>query len=477
MGLGDARGRGAILLAVGEEASEEEWTMVLEHDGGDPTPSAVGRARCLREAPGQQKELAEFDSEADWGRSRGHSVPRPQMIHVRMLLLSFMFMFQGYGAMVGVPQYALKRMLNVSAEQAGDFQDATAAFQLAKLLMRIAQIVFLIFVQANGIVYLSYVLMFCAVCVPMVFVWGFGVTGLWAIYLKYILGGIAVGLFEGTFLSVISSLGKDVKTFVIMGAPLGFAMHNIVLGTFSQLGMPVLFYYVYTALCLPMGAMFFYLKAPVQDPKASGKGCSAFMNSARQVHIWAPRMFPLFVAKFIGNFVLEDGFPLLFNTFNTNYVPIFGGPESVTNLIPFAYYTAWIWFPCMAVGDTVSRRVPNFLTIGSKESMALYLGGAIILCVAGEAMTFLLVPIVTALAALISNFGNGFIYGLSAKFIDSYIPEEHRYTAYNFWCLCGDLGGYAGQSRLSVELARKACAGRNYAYVCHHNLAMTSAAP
>ena len=34
------------------------------------------------------------------------------------------------------------------------------------------------------------------------------------------------------------ALGKNTKTFVIMGTPLGFAMHNIVLGTFGQWGMP-----------------------------------------------------------------------------------------------------------------------------------------------------------------------------------------------------------------------------------------------
>ena len=31
--------------------------------------------------------------------------------------------------------------------------------------------------------------------------------------------------------------GKNTKTFAIMGAPLGFAVHNILLGTFQQWGM------------------------------------------------------------------------------------------------------------------------------------------------------------------------------------------------------------------------------------------------
>merc|ERR1719321_1160810 len=139
--------------------------------------------------------------------------------------------------MNGNPVHALKVKLDVPAEEAAAFQNATASFQLAKLLMRICQIAFLVFLQPHGIVYMAYVVMCLALLVPILFVWCLDVTDLWVVYLQYILGGIAVGLFEGTFLSVISSLGKDTKTFTIMGAPLGFAVHNIVLGTFSQLGM------------------------------------------------------------------------------------------------------------------------------------------------------------------------------------------------------------------------------------------------
>merc|ERR1719160_2280868 len=91
---------------------------------------------------------------------------------------------------------------------------------------------------------------------------------------------------------------------------------------------------------------------------------------------------------------------------------------------------------------------------------------AIVLCVGGEALNFLLLSIVTGIACFISNFGNGFIYGCSAKFIDSYIPEEHRYAAYNLWCFSGDLGGYAGQGGLSVGIAKSVCGSHHYEYVC-----------
>jgi len=388
---------------------------------------------------------------------------------VRVLLLAFMFMFQGYGAMVGNPQHALKHKLHIHGKaMSAEFQEATATFQLAKMVMRICQIAFLVFTDPAGIVYTSYVVMMAALLVPMVFVWGAGVEDLWVVRLQYILGGVAVGLFEGTFLSVISSLGKNTKTFAIMGAPLGFFVNNTILGMLKYFGMPVIVYYAYNAACLPIAIWIFHTKRPreVVAVKSKGKGCKVFLNSLKCWLDWVPIMIPWFIAKFIGNFVLEDGFPLLFNTFNSPKVPIIGGPESEDHLIPFDIYAALIWFPCMAAGDTISRRVPQYLDVTSKRKCFLYLSLGIFLSVAGEALDFLLLALVTALAAFIANFGNGFIYGLSAKFIDWGIAEEHRYAAYNLWCFVGDAGGYAGQGQLSVWLADQVCEGRHFTWVC-----------
>jgi len=377
-----------------------------------------------------------------------------------------MVMFQGYGAMVGNPQHALKHKLGVTHAESADFQEATATFQLAKMAMRICQIAFLVFTDPVGIVYTSYVIMFVALMVPMVLVWGAGITGLWAVRLQYILGGVAVGLFEGTFLSVISSLGKNTKTFAIMGAPLGFFINNTILGVAQQFGMPAVVYYAFSAACMPIAMWIFHAHRPREVTAAKGKGCGVFLHSLGVWKDWVPVMIPWFIAKFVGNFVLEDGFPLLFNTFNTAKVPIIGGPESEDHLISMDIYKALIWFPAMAAGDTISRRVPQYLDITKAWKCYVFLALGIFLSVLGEALDFLLLALVTALAAFISNFGNGFIYGLSAKFIDFAIAEEHRYAAYNLWCFVGDIGGYAGQGRMSVWLADHVCAGRNYHWVC-----------
>lgn len=393
---------------------------------------------------------------------------------VRMLLLAFMIMFQGYGVMNGNPVHALKMKLQIAPddhEKAAEFQDATASFQLSKLLMRILQISLLVFLQPNGIVYLAYVIMFVAVLIPVVCVWGADMKDLSIVYLQYTLGGIAIGLFEGTFLSIISVLGKSTKTFAIMGAPLGFAVHNILLGSIVPDGYEVI-YYIYTVACIPFAVAIFYFYAPVPDANSQGKGCQIFLKSLQQPKEWLPAMLPWFLAKFAGNFVMEDAFPLLFNTFNTARVPIFG-PSSTNPTIPNKYYKSLFWFVLMALGDTVSRRVPEILKLNSMKAWNCWIVISICLCVAGEALNFLLIPIITGLAAFTAYFGNGLIYGLSAQFIDGYIPEEHRYTAYNLWCFAGDLAGYAGQGRLSVRLAELACKDRHYTYVCHQQQLMS----
>ena len=174
----DAEGRGSYELGSPQVAGEERGVSLLEES---------------QESPAE---------------------PPP----VRILLLAFMIMFQGYGVMNGNPAHALKMKLDLPPSEAAAFQNATASFQLSKLLMRILQISLLVFLQPNGIVYLAYAIMFVALLIPIIFVWGEDMKDLSVVYLQYTLGGIAIGLFEGTFLSVISVLGKKTKTFAIMGA-------------------------------------------------------------------------------------------------------------------------------------------------------------------------------------------------------------------------------------------------------------------
>lgn len=324
---------------------------------------------------------------------------------VRILLLAFMIMFQGYGVMNGNPAHALKMKLDLPPSEAAAFQNATASFQLSKLLMRILQISLLVFLQPNGIVYLAYAIMFVALLIPIIFVWGEDMKDLSVVYLQYTLGGIAIGLFEGTFLSVISVLGKKTKTFAIMGAPLGFAVHNILLGSVLPAGYEVL-YYVYSAACIPVAVAIFYFYAPLADANSQGKGCQIFLKSLQQPQQWLLAMLPWFLAKFAGNFVMEDAFPLLYLTFNTPHVPLFA-PSSTSPTIPFKYYTAFYYFVLMALGDTISRRVPEVLNLSTGKAWGFWIVTSILLCIAGEALNFLLIPIITGFAAFIAYFGNG----------------------------------------------------------------------
>lgn len=427
---------------------------------------------AAREPDGERGEEAPSGTEIEGSLIQSTILPDPDAVDpppVKILLFCFMFMFQGYGCLVGNPVYALRDELNSITGGRVDpaaYQDATVMFQWAKMAARMLQIAFLVFLNPRGICYLAYVFMFVAACIPPICIWGLQISELRLIALMYLIGGLGVGLFEGTFLSIISPLGKNTKTFVIMGAPLGFATHNIFLGTLIAMGLSPLSYYVVTAVCLPAGMWILHTKAPRPQLSSEGKGCAAFWTSVKRCNEWLLLLVPWLAAKVIGSFVLEDGFPLLSNTFNTKYVPLLDPSSEDQLLVPLAFYKPLYYFVLFAAGDTISRRVPQYLSIRRWQYLAGYIVLACALCVLGEGLYFLLIPVVTGLGVFIANFGNGFIYGLSAKFIDAYLPQEHRYTAYNLWCFAGDVGAVLGQGSLSVHIAESVCEGRHYTYVC-----------
>jgi len=391
---------------------------------------------------------------------------------VREMLLAFMVMFQGYGTLVGNPQHSLKSVIGISgfgSHEAERFTTATNLFQWGKCATRVLQIIFLVAMEPRGLVNLAYVLMFVAMLIPPVFIFAADLVHLWfpLVACTYFLGGVAVGIFEGTFLSVTSALGRNTKLFAIMGAPLGFAMLNIVLGTALGFGMPVEVYYYYSAACIPAGMMIFQKKAPRAAGLAAAKGCIPFCRSLRAAGSWLPSMIPLLLAKCVGNFVLENTFPLTYNVYNEDKVPLFGGPSSTTGLVPKQYYLSLYFFVLMAIGDTVSRRVPLYINTSSFWKTQALLVGATFLCFGGEALLFLITPLVTGVGTYVALFGQGFIYGLSAKYIDTFVPQEHNYAAYMLWCFAGDIGGIVGSSFVVNRMAAAVCEGRSYEYVCH----------
>merc|ERR1712137_596843 len=117
--------------------------------------------------------------------------------------------------------------------------------------------------------------------------------------------------------------------------------------------------------------------------------------------------------------------------------------------------------------------MPQYIRLSNWKSQLTCVVFALVCCVVGEALNFLLLSIVSGFAVFIAFFGNGFIYGLSKKYFDMYIPQEHQYAATNFWCFIGDLGGYVGQSGVSIWLAHHVCMGRHYEYVCHQKSLVT----
>lgn len=209
---------------------------------------------------------------------------------VHSLMFPFMFMFQGYGAMVGDPQHALKVRMGIHSftDDALRLTGAVNLFQWGKTSMRIAQIVFLLILNPFKLVVLAHAVMLIALLILLIFIYQLNMHKIYIVGIAYTLGGVAVGIFEGTYLAIISSLGKNTKSFAILGAPLGFAMINTVLGTMEDFGMPPEFYYIYTIICIPVGLTVFLRMAPREPHTSEGKGCGVISGSVQRWEEWLP---------------------------------------------------------------------------------------------------------------------------------------------------------------------------------------------
>merc|ERR1711862_394502 len=119
-----------------------------------------------------------------------------------------------------------------------------------------------------------------------------------------------------------------------------------------------------------------------------------------------------------------------------------------------------------ALGDTISRQAPKLISLKTPSMIAACIVASIAMCVGGMGLNWLLSPILSGVGCFISMFGSGFIYGLSAKFMDEALAHEHHYTAYNLWCFFGDFAGFFGQSELVVDIAASVCGGQHYPCMC-----------
>jgi len=364
-------------------------------------------------------------------------------------------------AAVAVLQFKLKSELNIQqgTYENDVFTQAGVFMHYGKFIARLGHTVLLGCMPPWMRVHISMMFMFVGVAIPPLFVFALGSKWVGWAFISFFLSGIGIGVFECTFLSVISPLGKLTKAWAIMGAPIGFGMVDIFGLLCTSAGMPAEYLYWYIALCIPLGMGIFAAKSPKSAESAHKQ--ANVTQSLKSWRSWLPSMIPLFLAKIVGSFVMEDT-PAWFYVYNGKSVPLLG-PTTTAPLMNHDLYFALLYL-FVLLGDGISRRVPYFMKLENMWQNIALLIFAVIASLSGFFLQGTLIALVTLPSAFLAFWGNGLVYGVSAKFIDRFIPQEHNMAAYSFWCFVGDAGSIAGSAMINV--VRDWFCDQTYPYEC-----------
>lgn len=382
------------------------------------------------------------------------------------MILVMLCMFQGYAAMVGPLQQKFKAELNIGqvGDRAEAFTQAAVFVHYGKFVARLGHNLFLGCFTTMQRVYISMVIMLVGTAIPPLLVFQLGSTWVGWVFVSYGLSGIGLGIFECTFLSVITPLGKRTKAWAIMGAPLGFGMVCVLGQLLFSLQMPVEYLYWYIVACIPAGMVIFHNLAPSRQEQAAGELKRASLwSSTAEWHRWLPEMLAFMVAKVVVNFVMENVTPVNFYIYNADQVPLLG-PDSASPLIDRDVFFALVSVFIIS-GDTISRRVHHLLSLETYSANVFLLLAAVACSFGGFGCEILGIAVVTFPAVFLAFWGNGLVYGLSARYIDRFTPTEHNLAAYSLWCFLGDAGAIAGGSLVDVVRAR-VCGSQVYAFEC-----------
>lgn len=364
----------------------------------------------------------------------------PELPPRRIMLLVMLSMFQGYASMVGPLQSAYKHELGIShgTDAAHAFTQAAVGVHYGKLIARLGHNVVFACLSPWARVVIAMIFMFVGVLIPPVLVFTLGWHWVGSVFIAYMLSGLGLGIFEVTFLSVITPLGKATKSWAIIGCPSGFATINILGLILSSFGVPVVSLYWYIVACLPLGLAIFLKHAPRGKTELKTANFGVSLCQARQ---WMPSMVPFFAAQFLSHFAMEN-WPAVFYMFHPPKVPLFN-PKSDEHLMKWGQFFA-ITYIFIFLGDSISRRIAIYLKTPSLRKRLACLGLAMAMIVVGLYLESLAIAIIIPIAIFMIFWGNGTIYGLTANHVDKEVPAEHNLASYSFWCFIGDLGAVLG---------------------------------
>ncbi|CAE8704664.1 unnamed protein product, partial [Polarella glacialis] len=391
---------------------------------------------------------------------------------VRLMAVVLLSMFQAYAAMQNL-QFVLKKTMGVGqhGDRADAFTWAVTMLHVGKLLSRLAHNVLCACLSPLTRVYIS---MWCVVVgssVPAIFVFNFGSDWLGWVFISYFCIGVGIGVFEATFLAVIAPLGKNTKSFAILGIPTGFLIIGVPGVSLLGAGMPTQVIYWYVVACTLASMVVVKRYAPRERQRrtdCAAEDCHlreerpSLLTSLKAWRCWLPLLIPHLVGKMFVNFGMENLFPVIGFTYNGSKVALFGPYSSTLVGKDFFQAAQNVFVFC---GDSFSRRIPYYVRSQRYSITMLFILIAMCLEVLGFLLMKTAVAWVAWIAISLAFFGNGLVYAAGSKHIDKSVPTEHHLAAYSLWCFMGDISSVVGAK--SQDLVRGwICNDMHSAYEC-----------
>lgn len=389
----------------------------------------------------------------------------------RLAFVVMTCVISGY-TLIGPLQHDLKVRLNVAdSGRVGEmFIQSVALVQWGKTFLTLGQNVLLAWLPAIKRVYLAIVIMLIGVLIPPLMIFTFGSTWLGWVPIAYGCIGIALGIFECTFLSVISPLGPLTKSWAIMGFPAAFFIVNVFWQALRALiDFPVAVCFWYVALCMPVGLIAFRRIAP-RDTKSDGKSYkqAALRTSLTDWRSWLVKMMPFCLVNIAAHFVMESILPAIFNTYNAKQVSLLG-PMETSVLMKKEWFLVMLAF-LLGISDMISRRIGYCFDLKTTSANYLGLAFALSCSILGLYLTTLGIAWLTWLSSSLGFFGNGFNYAITSKYIDRFVPRKHNLAAYSVWMFVGYCGAISGAVLVST-VKFWICGDNEYEFQCHAGLA------
>lgn len=375
----------------------------------------------------------------------------------------FMAMFQAYALLQNL-QFHLKKTMGVgqSGELAMQFTNAVTMVHVGKLISRLGHEVVFACVRPVVRVYIAMCCALVGAMVPAICIYGYGSRSIVWVFVSYGLIGIGIGVFEATFLAVITPLGRQTKFWAILGIPTGFFTIGVPGILLVGLGLHPTVLYWYVVLFIGFSMIIVYRHAP-HDVRPVHNESQSISRSFKAWRMWLPMLLPHLVGKVFVNFGMENLFPVIGFTFNAPVVPL-SGPTSNDLLMQKDTFLA-IENVLIFIGDTASRRIPYLLSLRTYRGSL----GVIFSAMSCIVIAFTLCKLATAwiswISAFLAFFGNGLVYAVGSRHIDNNVPKAHHMTAYSVWCFFGDISSVVG-AKMQDVVRDWICGGSEYQYEC-----------